>query len=130
MENILMYSTDEIDFNKLKSFKYDKFKSIAYGKINNKWWYVYGSYDYEIYNPKPQRFEGMAAFEHLTKKAISSSILLQICDTFGEYINSNNTDFEVKGIGGGNLIKCIEDNIEHLLSGENMCTNEYAFYRQ
>lgn len=51
MVNIILYSTDEIMFDSLKSFKNNKFTHIAYGQINNIC-FVFGNFDVEIYNPE------------------------------------------------------------------------------
>ena len=48
MVNVIIYSMDEIDFCKLKNFKYHNFTLTAYGKLDNTWWCVYGNYDFEI----------------------------------------------------------------------------------
>jgi len=125
-----MYSTDKIDFSLLKSFEYKEFTSIVYGVLNDKWWFVYGNYDIEIYKPEQKRYEGVKAFEHITKKAVSSAILLKICDTFGEHIGSKNTDIEVEGIGNGSLIKFVKQtNIVTLSSDENIIIGNNTLYR-
>ena len=36
MPNIILYSEDQIDFEKLKSFRYEKFEPKLYGKLQNK----------------------------------------------------------------------------------------------
>lgn len=126
MVNIIIYSTDEIKFDKLKSFEYNDFTLTVYGILNDKWWFVYGNYDIKIYKPEQKIYEGVKAYDHLTKKAISSSRLLDICDTFGEHIGSKNTNIEVEGIGNGSLIKFIKQtNIVTLLpSGESIAISE------
>ena len=130
MVYVIMYSTDKIDFSLLKSFEYKEFTSIVYGVLNDKWWLVYGNYDIEIYKPEQKRYEGVKAFEHITKKAVSSAILLKICDTFGEHIGSKNTDIEVEGIGNGSLIKFVKQtNIVTLSSDENIIIGNNTLYR-
>ena len=130
MVYVIMYSTDKIDFSLLKSFEYKEFTSIVYGVLNDKWWFVYGNYDIEIYKPEQKRYEGVKAFEHITKKAVSSAILLKICDTFGEHIGSKNTDIEVEGIGNGSLIKFVKQtNIVTLSSDENIIIGNNTLYR-
>ena len=130
MVYVIMYSTDKIDFSLLKSFEYKEFTSIVYGVLNDKWWFVYGNYDIEIYKPEQKRYEGVKAFEHITKKAASSAILLKICDTFGEHIGSKNTDIEVEGIGNGSLIKFVKQtNIVTLSSDENIIIGNNTLYR-
>jgi hypothetical protein len=52
MVNIIIYSTDKIKFDKLKSFEYNDFTSIVYGVLNDKLWFVYGNYDIKIYKPE------------------------------------------------------------------------------
>lgn len=126
MVNIIIYSTDKIKFDKLKSFKYNDFTLTVYGVLNDKWFFVYGNYDIKIYKPGQKRYKDVKAFEHITKKAVSSAILLKICDTFGEHIGSKNTDIEVEGIGNGNLIKFIKQTniISSLPSGESIAIGE------
>lgn len=131
MVNVIIYSMDEIDFCKLKNFKYHNFTLTAYGKLDNTWWCVYGNYDFEMYYPEAKRYEGIKAYEHFTKKSICSAKLLDICDAFGTHVGSCNTDIEVDGVGNGSLIGCVSSNIANLSSGENINNGKkYLIYRK
>lgn len=125
MPNIIIYSTDKIEFNKLKSFEHKNFTPLVYGVLNNKWWFIYGNYESEMYNPEKKIFKGVEAYKHITNKAISSMVLLKVCDMFGKHISSKNTDIEVEGIGNGSLINFIKQtNITSLPSGKSISVGE------
>lgn len=124
MPNVIIYSEDEIDFSKLKSFEYENFTLTSYGKLNDMWWFVYGNYDFEMYKPEKDKYEGVEVFNHIMEKAVCSEILLKVCDAFGEHISNTNTDIEVEGVGKGNLIKFVKTNIENLLSGQSITVDK------
>lgn len=124
MPNVIIYSEDEIDFSKLKEFEYENFTLTEYGKLNDMWWFVYGNYDFEMYKPEKDKYEGVEVFKHIMEKAICSEILLKVCNAFGEYINDKHADIEVEGVGKGNLIKIIKKNIEDLSSGQSITVDK------
>tara|TARA_A100000164_G_scaffold321936_1_gene304871 strand:+ start:112 stop:504 length:393 start_codon:yes stop_codon:yes gene_type:complete len=130
MVKILILCTDEIDFDVLKSFKYDKFTNTAYGKIYNKWWFVYGDFDIELYYPKKKKYENAEAFLHITKKANVSFKLINICNSFDKHINNENTDIYVEGMSKGNLIEFIFNTIQKMSKGDHLINNNFVIYYQ
>lgn len=116
MVKVIMYSTDKIDYNILKTYCHQQYTPIAYGNIHNKWWYIFGDFDYEIYKPEKNIYKNEKAYEHLTKKAITSMTLLTLCNHFEKHIKSSNSDIEVEGIGKGNFIT----NINYIINSCNI----------
>jgi len=102
MVNVIIYSTDKTEYKLLETFKYEQFIPIAYGFLENNWWFIYGNFDIEMCKPPKIRYQS-------TKKAQFSSILLNLCNAFGKHINSRNTDIEIQGVGKGSLIRGISD---------------------
>lgn len=71
MVAIIIYSDDKIDF---KTFQYDSYKPISYGKMDNKCWYTYGEFSL----PEPNKEPG-PCMEYIKIK-----ILLGIREAFGK----------------------------------------------
>lgn len=126
MVKVIMYSTDNIDYDVLKIYTYPQYNPIAIGSIHNKWWFVFGDFDFEVYKPERKVYKNEKAYEHLTKKAISSITLLTLCNHFGKHIVSENTDIEVEGVGKGRFIQNINSIINYV--DENKLT-EYSDHR-
>lgn len=58
MPNIILYSEHE----KLKSFQYEKFEPKLYGKLQNKFWVLYGDFKFNSINSNNTGYlEGISA---------------------------------------------------------------------
>ena len=112
MVKVIMYSTDNVNPDLLKNFTCHKYSPIAYGVINNKYYYVYGDYHIELEIEKktdPKKYHDNKAINHMAKRCVTSGCLLRLDAIFGNFIKKKNTDIEVDGIGNGSFIKFVSD---------------------
>jgi len=118
MPNIILYSEDQIDFEKLKSFRYEKFEPKLYGKLQNKFWVLYGEFKFNPINTSNTGYlESTAAWSYLANKVLTSSQLLDICNIFQDYVGVE-SDISVENVGKGTIISFIQT-IETIINSED-----------
>lgn len=129
MVKILLYSTDEIDFDILETFSCDEFTNVAYGKVNNKYWFVFGEYDINFGTTGKHVYKNEEIFGYISKKINMSTKLLSLCDKFGEHVNSKNTDLDINQLKKSTLLDMIARNVDNLKSGEWAANDETTIFK-
>lgn len=112
MPIVIIYTTEQINYEKLQTLTLSNYNQICYGKLVNKWWFSYGNYTGNI--PSTTGIlEGAAAYEYIAKKAITSVELLGMCNNFSAHTNTheNCSDIEVENIGSGSFINFVSKNL-------------------
>ena len=107
MPNIILYSEDQIEF-----------EPKLYGKLQNKFWVLYGEFKFNPINTSNTGYlESTAAWSYLANKALTSSQLLDICNIFQDYVGVE-SDISVENVGKGTIISFIQT-IETIINSED-----------
>jgi hypothetical protein len=119
MTNIIMYYTSEVSLDMLKCFECNHYTPIAYGQLNNQFWFVYGRVDEEVNVYMKCVLHDINAFRHAYNIDMSYGTILEYLHTFSIHIKDKNSHIEVEGTGNGNLIRYTQKFIE--LSINKVC---------
>jgi hypothetical protein len=103
MTSLIIYSTTEVRMDALGTFTYPGFEQLAHGEFRGSsqtFWYVYGEQDL-LDCPRgvnQTALKGADAMYYLIIEANRAKRLLELCETFGQHVQSRDTDIECNAI--------------------------------
>ena len=95
MRLFVFYSTKQCDIEKLRTFTFDGFKLIAYGKVKN-FWVCYGKGPTATAASKKNVLQNSNALAYLVSSYICSQRYLDLVAKFAEHCNVKDDDSDVE----------------------------------